>query len=111
MKTFISDGGVVPVVAPAGGATAGQGVLVNEMFGVANDTVAAGATVGLAMFGVFNLTKATGQAWAVGVRLAWDSAAKNVTTTLAGNTKIGYARDAALAADTTGVVILTVGGV
>ena len=110
MKNWISDGNVIPIVAPAGGTTGGAGVLVGSMFGIANDTVAAGATVGLAMFGVFTVAKATGQAWTVGVILYWDNTAKNFTTTSAGNTKVGYARDAALSADTTGVAALTVGG-
>jgi predicted RecA/RadA family phage recombinase len=110
MKTFISDGGVVPIVAPTGGTTAGAGVLVGSIFGVANDTVTAGSTVGLAMFGVFTLAKATGQAWTVGVTVYWDNTNKNLTTTSAGNTKVGYARDAAASADTTGVAILTLGG-
>ncbi len=110
MKTWISDGNVIPVVCPAGGSTSGAGLIVGSMFGIANDTVAAGVTVGLALFGQFYMAKATGTAWTAGQILYWDNTAKNVTTVSSGNTKIGYAVAAALSADTVGTVILTLGG-
>jgi predicted RecA/RadA family phage recombinase len=43
MKTFIQNGDVVTVTAPTGGVTAGDGVIVGNLFGVA--AIAAGAQV------------------------------------------------------------------
>lgn len=71
--------------------TSGQGALVGTMFGVARADAANGADVALKTRGVFDLTKTGTQAWAVGAAIYWDNAAKNCTTTVGTNTRIGVA--------------------
>lgn len=105
MKTFINDGNVIEVAAPYA-VTAGQGVLVGSLFGVALNDAANGALVRVCRLGSYTLAKATGAAWTVGVKLYWDNTNKNVTTTLTSNTFIGYAAVAAASGDTTGSVTL-----
>jgi predicted RecA/RadA family phage recombinase len=101
MKNFIQPGHIVTAVAPAGGVTSGAGVLVGTLFGVAATTQDAGAEVELAVEGVFELPKVAAQAWATAFApIYWDNAAKNCTTTSAGNTKIGLNMKAQGSADT-----------
>ena len=85
-----SDGAVVTVTAPAN-VVAGQGVLVGLLFGVAQVAASSGASVAIATEGVFRLPKATGVAINEGVRVFWDNAAGNVTTTPTSNNCIGWA--------------------
>ena len=106
MKNFVQEGRALELIAPAGGVTAGVGVLVGSIFVVAAITAPAGAAFNGDTFGVFDLAKATGQAWTQGVKVYWDNAAKNVTTTAAGNTPVGYAAAAQLAGDTVGRVFI-----
>lgn len=49
--------------------------------------------------------KATGEAWASGDVVYWDSVAGNVTTTLTANVLIGYAYEAAALADVHGTIV------
>lgn len=105
MRNFVQPGEVISVAAPYA-LTSGQGALVGSLFGVAVADAANGTPVELRCDGVFDLTKATGQAWTVGVALFWDNAARNVTTTLTGNTRIGVATAAAASGATVGRVRL-----
>lgn len=89
MKNYVQRGDVITATAPAN-VTSGDGVLVGLLFGVATRTVLSGAPVELQTEGVVTLPKATG-AINEGVRVFWDNAAKNVTTTTAGNMCIGWA--------------------
>jgi predicted RecA/RadA family phage recombinase len=90
MKNYVQDGDTIVVSAPYA-LTSGQGALVGTMFGVARADAANGADVALKTRGVFDLTKAGSQAWTVGAAIYWDNAAKNCTTTVGTNTKIGVA--------------------
>ena len=56
MKNFVQPGDVISVTAPAS-ASAGAGVLVGSIFGVAVNTALSGAAVEIATRGVFDLTK------------------------------------------------------
>lgn len=105
MKNFIKDGVNITLTAPYA-RTSGQGMLVGAMFGVCTGDVANGAVVEAVTWGVFDLTKAAGQAWTQGQALYWDDAAKNVTNVAAGNTKIGVAVQTQLATDVIGRVRL-----
>lgn len=108
MKNFVQPGYVISVTAPAN-VSAGAGVLVGSIFGVAVNTALSGAAVEIATRGVFDLTKAGSQAWTVGVRVYWDDTAKNCTTTAGTNKLIGVAAAAvgSGAGETIGRVFLT----
>ncbi len=105
MRNSLFSGNNVTLPAPYA-LTSGQVAQVGSIIGVAQGAAASGADVVLVRQGVFTLTKATGQAWAIGATLYWDNAARNVTTVLTGNKMIGAAFAAALAADTVGQVLL-----
>ncbi|KSW22769.1 MULTISPECIES: DUF2190 family protein [Pseudomonas] len=66
MKTFIQNGDIITVPAPAGGTVSGKLYKVGAFIGVAATTEAAGDPVELKLTGVFELTKTSAQAWAVG---------------------------------------------
>lgn len=88
MKNFIQPGDVIDITAGAT-LTSGQALLVTTMFGVVMEPAVSGQVVGLAVSGVFDLPKVAAQTPAVGATVYWDDTAKNVTTTVGSNTKIG----------------------
>ena len=73
----------------------GNGYLIGSMFGISPVTAVAGVMIALHLVGVFTLAKNSAEAWTVGALLYWDNSAKNVTTTVGSNTKIGVAVAAA----------------
>lgn len=108
MKNFIQPGNSLPVAVPyAGGVTAGQGVLVGALFGVAAVDGAQNAVIEVATAGVFDLTKAAALAISAGARVFWDNTNRNITTTATGNFSVGIAVQAAAAADATARVWLS----
>ena len=90
MKNFVAVGNILTLPAPAA-LTSGQGALIGSIFGVAQKDASNGEDVAILVTGVFELPKAASQAWTVGAKVYWDNAAKNTTTTVAGNTLIGVA--------------------
>jgi len=90
MKNAIQEGDVLKLTAPYA-VLAGAGAKVGSVFGVSVSDVANGAEGSFNVEGVFELAKADSQAWTQGVKVYWDDAAKNVTTTAATNTLIGVA--------------------
>ena len=105
MRNSLFSGNNVTLPAPYA-LTSGQVAQVSSIIGVAQGAAAISADVVLVRTGVFTLTKATGQAWALGATLYWDNVARNVTTVLTGNKMIGAVFAAALAGDTVGQVLL-----
>ena len=105
MRNSLFAGNNVTLPAPYA-LTSGQLAQVGSIIGVAQAAAAAAVDVVLVRQGVFSLTKATGQAWALGATLYWDNVARNVTTVLTGNKMIGAVFAAALAGDTVGQVLL-----
>ena len=95
MKTYIQNGHVITVPAPAGGITSGEGLIVGNIFGIATYSAAEGDPLELAATGVYKLPKASAAVLAVGARVAWDDTAKEVTTPAAGRFPIGIAIEAA----------------
>lgn len=87
MKTYVQDGNAIDILAPAA-LTAGQSLLVGDLFGVVLADAASGAPAVIQTSGVFTLRKATGSI-GVGARVFWDDSAKRVTTTAASNRCIG----------------------
>lgn len=105
MKNYVQKGDVLAVAAPAA-LESGSGVLVGSLFGVAATAAAQGQEVELVTVGVFDLAKASGEAWAVGAKVYWDDTAKNTTTVDVGNTLVGAAIQVAGSASTVGRVRL-----
>ena len=105
MRTYIQSGHTLTLTAPDDLAS-GEGVLVGAIFGIAAHDALAGFPVETTTVGVFDIAKATGQAWAVGDRLFWDASEGQATTTATDNTLIGAAVLAAAAGDTVGRVRL-----
>jgi predicted RecA/RadA family phage recombinase len=105
MKNYVQPGNTLTLAAPYQVA-AGAGLLVGTIFGVANCDAANGSPVEADIVGVFDLAKATGEAWSQGGAIYWDNTAKKCTTTSSGNKLIGAAALAALSGDTIGRVRL-----
>lgn len=102
MRNFIQPGESLAVAVPyAGGVTAGQGVLVGALFGLAAVDGAQNAVIEVGTQGVFDITKEPALAITAGARVFWDNTNRRVTTTATGNFSIGIATLAALAADPT----------
>ena len=95
MKNFIQRGDMITVIAPTGGVTSGQGVLIGNLFGVAGITVAEGESVEIATAGVYELPKLASAVIAAGARVAWDDTAKQVVLPGIGMVPIGIATLAA----------------
>lgn len=104
-SNYIQSGDRITLTAPYAVAS-GAGALVGTVFGVALAALGNGVAGEFAMKGVFDLAKATGQTWSQGAALYWDNTNKNVTTTSAGNTKIGVATQTQASGDTVGRVRL-----
>ncbi len=107
MKNFVQAGVSLTLAAPYS-LTSGQGALVGSIFGVANGAAASGAEVVLTLAGVFDLPKVSTDVLTVGATVYWDDSPGIVTTTAAGNIKIGVAVLAA--ANPSGVARVRVNG-
>ena len=105
MKTFIQAGAVVTAAAPRD-VSAGDGVLVGAVFGVATADAASGDPVEIARGGVYEMDKTSAQAWTAGAKVYWDNTNFEVTTSASGNTLIGAALIAAANPSATGTVLL-----
>lgn len=95
MKNYLQNGHIVRFTTPAGGIASGDALLVGSIFGIAAYSSAEGDPVELSTTGVFQLPKASAAALTVGARVAWDNAAKEVTTPAVGRFPIGVAMEAA----------------
>lgn len=102
---YIGSGDHVTVAAPSGGVTSGDVVIISSLIGVAATTEVAGADVVLATCGVYELTKTSAQAWAVGAPIYLTSGGV-ATTASSGNTLIGVATAVAANPSDTGYVRL-----
>lgn len=106
MKTFIQNGHVITITAPAGGVSSGDGILVGSLFGVAAYAALEGKPVEIAIGGVFEMPKDPTAVLAIGEAVAWDVAAKHVTVPGLGLYPIGVATAAAGNGATTAAVRL-----
>jgi predicted RecA/RadA family phage recombinase len=95
MKTFIQNGDVVTVTAPTGGVTAGDGVIVGNLFGVAAISAAEGQAVEIATRGVHVLAKQPTAVIAAGAQVAWDVVEKRIDLPDTGLYPVGTATEAA----------------
>ncbi len=107
MKTYVQPGNTITLTAPYD-VTSGDGLLVGAIFGIASGDALTGAEVEVVTTGVFDLTKAVSQAWAVGDKVYWDNTNRVATKTATANTLIGVAVLAVggTASETTGRVRL-----
>lgn len=106
-RNFVQTGEAFTVTAPAAVAS-GAGMLVGVAFFVALFDAAQGAPVEAKRTGVWDLAKATGEAWvAFTTKLHWDATNKRVTSTSTGNTFIGVPTQAQASGDAVGRVLLT----
>lgn len=94
MKNFVQPGENLTLAAPAA-VVSGQLVKVGSIIGVAAETVAQGAKVDLVTMGVFDLAKVGTDAFAEGAPVYHRASDNLVTSTAAGNTRIGVAIAAA----------------
>lgn len=104
MKNFISSGDQLTVAMPYA-VTAGGGVKVGSLFGVAAGTYDNGADGVISLKGVYDLAKDT-STFAVGAAVYWNDTTKVVTSTSSGNTLVGVATKAALTGDATARLLL-----
>lgn len=95
MKNFVSLGSNMTIPAPTGGVASGDGVVVENLFGVAFTSASAGEDVVIATQGVFVLPKLGTDTIAFGQRVFWDATAKRVTETATGNYPVGCAIEVA----------------
>lgn len=79
---------------------ANQIVVFGSHVGIAGTSIEAGETGSLHVFGVFEMPKAADTEIAVGAAVYYDVTAEAITTT-AGEIEVGYATEAAAAADPT----------
>ena len=89
MKTYIQNGDVITVPAPAGGIASGEGAIIGNIFGIAAYATAVGEPVELATTGVYLLPKATAAVLTIGARAAWDNTAKNINLPGTGRFPVG----------------------
>lgn len=88
-KNFIQRGETITVTAPYD-VSSGDGVMVGDIFGIAQFDAKSGEEVEIATTGVFELAKISAQAWAsVGTAIYWDAGNKVVTSTAGTNKLIG----------------------
>lgn len=96
---FVAEGERLTLVAPYAVTVGGGAKFGNNLFGVAIDTVASAGTGVFATEGVWDITKTTTAAFAVGDKAYWDDTNKRLTTTSTSNLPVGVV---VLAAATTG---------
>jgi predicted RecA/RadA family phage recombinase len=105
MKNYVQDGNVLTLTAPYDVAS-GAAFKVGSILAVATSAALSTASVEAAVAGVYDLAKASAEAWTVGAKVYWDDAAKVCTTTSSGNTLIGVAVAVAANPSSTGRVRL-----
>jgi predicted RecA/RadA family phage recombinase len=106
MKNFVQHGDNLTISSLTAAATAGVPYKQGALIGIPTNNGAIGERCVVETVGVFELVKLTAQAWAFGDAIYWDDAAKNCTTVVGANTKIGVAADAAVNPSTVGLVRL-----
>ena len=102
MATFVHDGDAIDYTpAPGSDVASGDVVVLNELVAVAKRSIPAGTRGALAVKGVFDFPKATGEGTAidVGVDLYWDAAGMLATIDPADGANKRIGRSVAAASD------------
>lgn len=108
MKNFVASGDSVDYTVAGTAIVSGEPRLVGAFFGIAKNSGLVGELVPMQVTGIVTIAKNATQALTFGQAVYWDDTNKNVTTTVGSNKLIGYATQAALAADTTAEIRLVV---
>lgn len=106
MKNYVQPGNSLTVAAPSGGVKAGDPVAIGSLRGFAATTAAEGEDVAISRVGVFDVTKETGAAWAVGDKVYLKAGTTTFNKTATSNTLFGFAAEPAASGDTTGKIVL-----
>ena len=110
--TYYQNGDVLDIVAAAA-ISSGDVVVSGDVIGIAVNDIANGDTGGIAVEGVFQVTKVAGEAWVVGDKIGYDVSATAFDKTFTGATgdvtNCGVAAKAAGSADTVAYLKLTPG--
>lgn len=94
MRSFIQEGEILDLVAPAAGFTSGVITRVGAIIGVPQCTVAAGVTGSVKRRGVFELAKVSAQAWSQGQLIYLNAAGTMLTNVSAtGAYLVGFATE------------------
>lgn len=105
MRNLIQDGDVLTVAAPYDVAS-NAGMQVGSFFGVASAAALSGATVEMALKGVYELTALGTDTGSVGTKVYWDNTNKRITTTASTHVVAGALTVAKTNGQTTAVVRL-----
>jgi len=100
MKNFVQNGDTIPLTAPYAVA-AGAGALVGQLFGIAVNDVANAVVGEFSLTGVYDITALSTDTPAEGALVYWDNTNKRITTTSAGNSKVGTCVKTKLNGETT----------
>ncbi|WP_108259135.1 DUF2190 family protein [Mangrovicoccus ximenensis] len=100
MRNYIQPGDSLTIPAPST-ITAGAPVIAGSIVGIAHGDAAAGASVDVAMTGVFELAKVAADDVTLGAPVYWDAAQELATITDTGNTLMGVAVEASATAAAT----------
>lgn len=107
MATFVQEGDVITLTAPATVLSKKGALIGGTIFGIASNDYTSGDTnAEFSVEGVWDLEKVSTQAWIAGNIIYWDNSAKLATTVASGNVKIGVCTKAAANPTTTGRVRL-----
>lgn len=108
MKNFRSTGATIHLTS-AGAKKSGTLYFAGELAGIAGHDAESNQPVVLHLIGEYDQPKATGQAWAIGVKLYWDATNSVLTTADASgaNKLAGHAGAPALTADPIGLLRLS----
>ncbi|MGA1846773.1 DUF2190 family protein [Deferribacter abyssi] len=103
-KNKVQSGDIINFT-PSADVKSGDVIKMNDRFGIAMTDIAAGKVGAVAVVGVWEVPKATGEAWVVGQQLYWDNTNKVVTVSdgTGTNAKFGFAVEAAADTATTGI--------
>lgn len=103
---YVAEGDRLTLVAPYAVTVGGGALFGSNLFGVAIDTVASAGTGVFATEGVWDITKTTTAAFAVGDKAYWDNTNKRLTATSTSNVPVGVVVETAATTGTTARVKL-----
>jgi predicted RecA/RadA family phage recombinase len=87
---FVKDGHILDLTAPSLVVTGG-GVVVGNIFGIAQNTISSGATGPVKVDGVHDIAKVPADVISQGGYVYWNTTSGQATVTSSGNIKIGVA--------------------
>lgn len=106
MKNKIGNEDILQIVAPSGGVSSGDPILIDELFGFAGADAEAGEEVALHRKGQFEVTRVTSAPWTLGQDIYFDVTNDIFTHDNSGTTKVGICTAANATTDTVGTIVL-----